>query len=211
MEILNETRRLIGRISALRRLPGSRRGRFLGYCPLRGAIGQESIRSGGSPLPGSWRSSARAACTSRCRRRSCAAAPSMDAKRTILIETCGIRVTADDLCTGLRHFDGWVDATLDPLRGIARRYLQRQFLRADEGTSPRVGRVIVLRTRATPTASSSSPSSSAIWSNPIFRASGKRLMARASLAASGTESLNGRGGQLRTRIQAFAEMMEKRR
>ncbi|MEJ5365299.1 MAG: 2-hydroxyacyl-CoA dehydratase family protein [Desulfosoma sp.] len=42
-----------------------------------------------------------------------------------LVESCGTRVVADTLCTGTRHFDTLTSETGDPLRAVARRYLNR--------------------------------------------------------------------------------------
>lgn len=60
------------------------------------------------------------------------------------IEDCGALVVVDDLCTSLRHFDGLVDTTLEPLLGIARRYLKRAACARMAGASQRVQRVLSL-------------------------------------------------------------------
>jgi benzoyl-CoA reductase subunit C len=130
-----------------------------------------------------------------------------------LIESCGIRVIADDLCTGLRHFNGLVDATLDPLRGIARRYLQRAACARMEGAAARAGRVMQL--------ADDCGADGIIFLTLKFCDLVQSDLPRIRETAHGKgmpllhlerESLNGHGGPLRTRIQAFAEMMtEKRR
>ena len=55
-----------------------------------------------------------------------------------LIEDAGGAVVADDLCTGLRHYNGLVDVSPDPLRGIARRYLQRAGCARMKGAEARI-------------------------------------------------------------------------
>ncbi len=50
----------------------------------------------------------------------------MDNPRILeLIEECGARVVADDLCTGTRHFWDAVECTADPLTDLSRHYLTR--------------------------------------------------------------------------------------
>ncbi|MEW5899025.1 MAG: 2-hydroxyacyl-CoA dehydratase family protein, partial [Bacillota bacterium] len=42
-----------------------------------------------------------------------------------LLEELGVRVAADDICTGYRHFTGLVEETGDPFEALAARILQR--------------------------------------------------------------------------------------
>lgn len=211
VEILNETRRLIGRIAALRRTPGSSLGgasfpeiarcavqsdksRFnmeaCRFLAARNSRGQElsllpKVLLGGCAVHGT--------------------------EIHTLIEDCGIRVAVDDLCTGERHFHGLVDTSLDPLRGISRRYLQRRSCARMKGASPRVGSLIDL--------AGESEVDGIIFLTLKFCDLVQSDLPRIREAAHDRgfpllhierESLNSTGGQLRTRIQAFAEMLEKR-
>lgn len=42
-----------------------------------------------------------------------------------LIEGLGANVVCEDLCTGIRYFEGWVDENIEPLMALAQRYLNR--------------------------------------------------------------------------------------
>jgi benzoyl-CoA reductase/2-hydroxyglutaryl-CoA dehydratase subunit BcrC/BadD/HgdB len=212
VEVLNESRRLIGRIGALRRMPGSLltgadfseiarcavqsdKSRFNTEA-ARFLAAHESSGQGSRHFP--------KVLLCGC------AAPGEEVHD--LIEACGIRIVADDLCTGERHFDGLVEPSLDPLRGIARRYLQRGACARMAGASSRIGRLMELAHEARV--------DGIIFLALKFCDLVQSDLPRLREAAQGLgipllhmerDNLIGTDGQMRTRIQAFAEIMEKRR
>lgn len=209
-ETLNETRRLVGRIAALRRTPVS---------ALSGAGFSEIARCAMQSDKMRFNlEAARFLAARDSRPRDLSSEPRVllcgcvvhGTELHSLMEDCGIRVAVDDLCTGERHFNGLVDASLEPLRGIARRYLQRSSCARMQGAAERVGRlvdlagecrvdgIVFLTLKFCDLVQSDLPS--------LREAAQHRGIPFLHIER---DSLNSAGGQLRTRIQAFAEILEQ--
>ena len=127
-----------------------------------------------------------------------------------LIEDAGGAVVTDDLCTGLRHYDGLVDASSDPLRGIARRYLRRAGCARMKGADARIRRLLGL--------AKEHGAAGVVYHTLKFcdlvQADLPRL--REALRQEGIPLLHvdrdgasAAGGQLTTRVEAFIELLEK--
>ncbi|MCK8603695.1 2-hydroxyacyl-CoA dehydratase subunit D [Desulfoferrobacter suflitae] len=127
-----------------------------------------------------------------------------------LIEDAGGAVVADDLCTGLRHYDGLVDASPDPLRGIARRYLRRAGCARMKGAEARIRRLLGL--------AKEHGAAGVVYHTLKFcdlvQADLPRL--REALRQEGIPLLHvdrdgasAAGGQLTTRVEAFVELLDK--
>lgn len=129
-----------------------------------------------------------------------------------LIEESGIMIVADDLCTGARHFDGLVDLSLDPLLGIARRYLRRRPCARMTGASARVDGLMNL--------ADESGADGIIFLSLKFcdlvQSDLPRLQAAARHRGAPflhieLDSPRDIDGQMKTRVEAFAEMMGRPR
>jgi benzoyl-CoA reductase/2-hydroxyglutaryl-CoA dehydratase subunit BcrC/BadD/HgdB len=129
-----------------------------------------------------------------------------------LIEKCGVRVAGDDLCTGERLFDGLIDTSLDPLRGIAQRYLRRRACSRMQGIAARTGNLVDLVDRF--------GADGIIFMTLKFCDLVQSDLPRLRQAAHDRgipflqierDSLNGTSGQMLTRIEAFAEILGNRK
>lgn len=54
-----------------------------------------------------------------------------------MIEDAGLDIASEDTCTGLRHFEGFVSTSQDPYRALAERYLKRWPCPRMKGTDER--------------------------------------------------------------------------
>jgi bcr-type benzoyl-CoA reductase subunit C len=128
-----------------------------------------------------------------------------------LVDELGGRVVGDDLCTGSRFFDVLVDETLEPFAALAERYLQRALCPAKHRASePRLQRLLRL--------AADSEAHGAVFVLPKFcepHAFDYAALARAFDQAGiphlmvETEVSTPRE-QLRTRLQAFIEILKGR-
>jgi benzoyl-CoA reductase/2-hydroxyglutaryl-CoA dehydratase subunit BcrC/BadD/HgdB len=128
-----------------------------------------------------------------------------------LIDELGGRVVGDDLCTGSRFFDVLVDETLEPFAALAERYLRRALCPAKHRASePRLQRLLHM--------AADSKAQGVVFVLPKFcepHAFDHAALARA-LDQAGmphlmieTEVSTPRE-QLRTRLQAFTEILKGR-
>ena len=126
----------------------------------------------------------------------------------LLIEESGGDVVADDLCSASRHFDGLVDESLEPLRGLARRYLQRAPCARMAGAGERVRRLLEL--------ASGAEVDGVVYHSLKFcdLVQSDLPRVRAALEEVGIPLLHvdrdysaAESGQLKTRVEAFVEML----
>ncbi len=127
-----------------------------------------------------------------------------------LIDELGGQVVGDDLCTGSRYFDVLVDETMEPFAALAERYLQRAPCPVKHGAAqPRAQRLLRLL--------DDTEAHGVIFVMPKFcdphafdyvalaktldRAAMPHLMIETEVSTP--------TGQLRTRLQAFIEMLEQ--
>ena len=212
IEILNESRQLISRIAELRRMPGnsltSADFSDIVRCSLqadKSLFNREAVRflaAHKSTNPNRSSSPKVLLC-------GCAV---IGRELHEMIESCGVRIVGDDLCTGERQFDGLVDTSLDPLRGVARRYLQRRACARMKGSLERTGNHMDLAARL--------GADGIIFLSLKFCDLVQSDLPRVLQAARNQgipllhierDSLDGTSGQIRTRIEALAEMLEKKR
>ncbi len=212
VETMNESRRLMCRIAELRRLPGA---------SLASADFADIVRCYMQADKRRFNTEARRFLTSRVpAERDESKVPGVllcgcaviGREMHELIESCGVRVAGDDLCTGERHFDGLVDTTLDPLRGIARRYLRRRACARMKGALTRTGNLIDL--------AGEFEVKGIIFLSLKFCDLVQSDLPRLAKTAQDRgipflhierDSLDGTLGQMRTRIEAFAELLGNRR
>jgi benzoyl-CoA reductase subunit C len=128
------------------------------------------------------------------------------------VEESGAVVVAEETCTGLRHYDGLVDTALEPLRGLARRYLQRAPCPRMAGAADRVERLVGLAKEY--------QADGVVFHTLKFCDLGQSDLprVRARLEKEGLPLLHidrdysqADGGQLRTRLEAFAELICRRK
>lgn len=58
------------------------------------------------------------------------------------IEACECTIVADDHCTGIRHYHGLVETEIEPIKAIARRYLMRHACSRMTGAGARIRQVL---------------------------------------------------------------------
>ena len=127
-----------------------------------------------------------------------------------LIDELGGQVVGDDLCTGSRYFDVPVDETMEPFAALAERYLQRAPCPVKHGAAePRAQRLLRLLddTEAhgvifvVPKFCDPHAFDYVALANTLDRAAMPHLMIETEVSTP--------TGQLRTRLQAFIEMLEQ--
>lgn len=128
-----------------------------------------------------------------------------------LVEECGAAVVADDLCSGQRHFEGLVNTSLEPFRALARRYLHRPPCPRMRGAEARIQRLVDLSRQG----SASGVIYHTLKFCDLVQADLPRL--QMALEREGVpllhvdrESLEVDDGQLKTRLQAFVELLGER-
>lgn len=129
-----------------------------------------------------------------------------------LIEACRTRVVADALCTGTRHFHTLAQETGDPLRAVARRYLHRApcARRVDAMDFVDHIRDLVRKTQADGVVFPTLKFCDMVrWRLPRLAT----VMEREKIPFLHVERDGSAAswGQMETRVQAFVEMIHKRR
>lgn len=137
----------------------------------------------------------------------------VDSKQLLsIIEGSGATVVTEDLCTSLRHYEGLVDSSLAPLRAIARRYLHRASCARMSGAAERSQRILELVRKYN--------ADGVIYHTLKFCDLGQSDLPRVTreLEAAGIPLLNidrdyaaAESGQLKTRLEAFAELIGNKR
>jgi benzoyl-CoA reductase/2-hydroxyglutaryl-CoA dehydratase subunit BcrC/BadD/HgdB len=138
--------------------------------------------------------------------------PVEDAELLGIIEQAGADVVADDLCTSMRHFDLDVSLHGDPLRSIARRYLDRADCPRMQGAESRTGRILRL--------AQDNACHGVVFHSLKFcdLAQSDLPGLQAALGRTRTpvlhlerQNLGADSGQIQTRIEAFTEMLKRER
>jgi benzoyl-CoA reductase/2-hydroxyglutaryl-CoA dehydratase subunit BcrC/BadD/HgdB len=209
--LVNETRRLLAGISNLRGFEGA---------PLDAAGFHQIVRAAMTSDKSLFNDAARGLLEGR------RVEPARSAKPRVMVCGCvadgpslpatiedgGALVVAEDLCSSLRHYEGEVDGSLEPLRAIARRYLRRSACARMTGASDRVGRLLELAGRL--------QVDGVVFHTLKFcdPVNSDLPRVRAALQRAGIPLLHverdysvAPSGQLRTRIEAFVELIGSRR
>lgn len=214
--VLNRTRRIMRELALMRAMPrpALTGGQFQRIALCAESMSRERFNEMGADF------------LSRSRRdllRECAALPGMRGPRLLLagclaedsglqalIEDCGARVVADDLCSGMRHFRiGVAENAEDPLEALASGYLHRAKCPRMRGRGDRVSNLLAL-------ARENSCDGVVFHTLTFCDLHQMDLPAlQEELQKAGIpclpierEELTGRdSGQLRTRIQAFVELL----
>jgi benzoyl-CoA reductase/2-hydroxyglutaryl-CoA dehydratase subunit BcrC/BadD/HgdB len=129
-----------------------------------------------------------------------------------MIEGSGAAVIGDDVCSLMRHYEGEVDTSMEPLRAIARRYLHRTACSRMAGASARVERLLE---RAREMEIDGVVVHTLKFCDPVL-SDLPRL--REALQREGIPMLQierdysaAPSGQLKTRLEAFVELLASRR
>ena len=135
----------------------------------------------------------------------------MDNPRILeLIEECGARVVADDLCTGTRHFWDAVECAADPLTDLSRHYLTRTPCPRMKNTGKRFDHILRLMDEFKVdgivfyTMKFCDPF---LFDVPVFKAQLERK-GIPSLLLEG-DYTSGTLGRVKTRVEAFVEMLRE--
>jgi len=129
-----------------------------------------------------------------------------------IVEQAGGEVVLDDHCLSSRHFDTLVDENLPPLQGIADRYLQKSYCPRMQGMQERVDRIVenILRYQCDGLIIHSLKFCDLLQSElPLLeRVLKERQIEYLHIER---ENLAEEPGQLKTRIEAFLELLDKKR
>lgn len=126
-----------------------------------------------------------------------------------IIEEMGATVVADDLCTGSRYFGDLVEESGDPIQSLSARYLNRVPCPRMFGNEQRLSHIVDLMKRFDADAVILSPLKYCdphLYSAPIIQDRLEKL--GISVLRLDREYAPSSIGQLKTRVQAFLEMLD---
>ena len=129
-----------------------------------------------------------------------------------VVEQAGGEVVLDDHCLSSRHFDTLVDEQLPPLQGIAQRYLQKSSCSRMQGMQERVDRIVenILHYQCDGLIIHSLKFCDLLQSE-LPRLERRLKERQIEYLHIERENLAEDPGQLKTRIEAFLELLDKKR